>query len=126
MSQLRTGPWSVRNLIFLFMCCSSYHLQAVKGWRLSCMAGRMDSIIKDIGFALRTLRKNSGFTTIAVIMIALGIGSCAAIFSIVNTVLIQPLPYSDPSRLVLVWTELRARNVLDFPFPIPDVKDLRL
>src|SRR5580765_5014376 len=86
----------------------------------------MDSVINDIGFAFRTLRKNMGFTTVAVIMIALGIGACASIFSVVNSVLLQPLPYSDPSRLVLVWTELRARNVLDFPFPIPDVKDLRL
>ncbi len=85
----------------------------------------MDSIIKDVIFAVRTLRKNLGFTVVAVLMIALGIGACASIFSVVNAVLLQPLPYADPSRLVLVWTELRARNVMDFPFPIPDVKDLR-
>src|SRR5215813_1233310 len=86
----------------------------------------MESIVKDVAFALRTLRKNLGFTTVAVIMIGLGIGACASIFSVVNAVLLQPLPYADPSRLVLLWTELRARNVMVFPFPIPDVKDLRL
>jgi putative ABC transport system permease protein len=85
----------------------------------------MDSLKKDIGYALRSLRKNLGFAAIAIVMIGLGVGACTAIFSVVNTVLLRPLPYADPSRLVLVWTELRARNVLDFPFPIPDVKDLR-
>jgi putative ABC transport system permease protein len=85
----------------------------------------MDSLIKDVRFAWRTLRKNPGFTIIAIITIGLGIGACTAIFSIVNAVLLQPLPYADPSRLVLLWTELRARNVPDFPFPVPDVKDLR-
>src|ERR1051325_4336123 len=86
---------------------------------------RMDSIIKDVVFAWRTLQKNFAFTVIAVITIGLGIGACTAIFSIVNAVLLRPLPYADPSRLVLVWSELRARNVMDFPFPIPDVKDFR-
>src|SRR5262249_45522391 len=76
-------------------------------------------------FAWRTLQKNFGFTAIAIITIALGVGACTAIFSIVNAVLLRPLPYADPSRLVLVWSELRARNVLDFPFPVPDVKDFR-
>src|SRR5262249_41377551 len=84
-----------------------------------------DSLTKDVAYALRTLARNLGFTITAITTIALGIGACTAIFSIVNGVLLRPLPYTDPSRLVLVWTELRARNVMDFPFPIPDVKDLR-
>ncbi len=85
----------------------------------------MDSILKDLVFAWRTLQKNPGFTAIVIITIGLGVGACTAIFSIVNAVLLRPLPYADPSKLVLVWSELRARNVLDFPFPIPDVKDFR-
>ena len=85
----------------------------------------MDSLLKDVGYAVRTLRCNLGFTVTATATIALGIGACTAIFSIVNGVLLRPLPYSDPNRLVLMWTELRARGVMDFPFPMPDVKDLR-
>jgi len=83
-------------------------------------------VVRDVRYAWRSLKKHVGFTIVATLIIGLGIGSCAAIFSIVNAVLLRPLPYEDPSRLVLVWSELRARNVLDFPFPIPDVKDFRL
>jgi predicted permease len=86
----------------------------------------MDSIIQDVVFAFRRLGKNLGFTIVAVTMIALGIGACASIFSVVNSVLLRPLPYADPSRLVIIWAELRAQNVMDFPFSIPDLKDFRL
>src|SRR5262245_26636488 len=85
----------------------------------------MDSLIKDVAYALRTLARNLGFTITAIATVALGIGACTSIFSIVNGVLLRPLPYQDPGRLVLIWTELRARNVMDFPLPVPDVKDLR-
>lgn len=85
----------------------------------------MDTFLRDLTFAARTLRKSPVFTSIATITIALGIGACTAVFSVVNGVLLRPLPYGDPDRLVLVWSELRTRNVLDFPFPIPDVRDFR-
>ena len=85
----------------------------------------MDNLLKDLGYAARVLRRNSGFAAIAVATIALGIGACTAIFSVVNAVLLRPLPYIDAQRLVLVWGELRARNVPDWPFSPPDYRDLR-
>src|SRR5262245_41652276 len=85
----------------------------------------MDTFVRDLAYALRGLRRNFGFTLVATLTIGLGIGACTAIFSVVNAVLLRPLPYADPARLMLVWSELRARNVPDFPFPIPDVRDLR-
>jgi len=83
-------------------------------------------MIKDLLFAARGLRKRPGFTVIAMLTLALGIGACTAIFSVVNAVLLRPLPYSDAQRLVVIWGELRARHVNDWPFSPPDYRDLRL
>jgi len=89
------------------------------------MVTAMDTVLKDLVYAARGLRKNLGFTVVATMTIALGIGACTAIFSVVNAVLLRPLPYANAQRLVLLWGELRARNVKDWPFAPPDFRDLR-
>ena len=84
----------------------------------------MRMFFRDVAFAARTLRNNLAFALTAIATLALGIGATTAIFSVVNSVLLRPLPYDHPERLTIIWGELRTRKVYDWLFSPGDLKDL--
>src|SRR3984957_9306377 len=82
-------------------------------------------MLRDFLYAARTLRSSRVFTATAVITLALGIGASTAIFSVANAVLLRPLPYKDPGRLIYACDDLLKRNVYDHFWSDPDYLDLR-
>src|SRR5580765_2768855 len=65
----------------------------------------LENLARDMRYGARQLRKNPGFTAVAVLTLALGIGASTAIFSVCEAVLLKPLPYSDPDRIVMLWEQ---------------------
>ncbi len=85
----------------------------------------METILQDIRYGVRTLIKRPGFTAVAVIALALGIGANTAIFSVVNSLLLRPLPFSEPDKLVQVWEANLTRGKSEIPASFPNFADWR-
>jgi putative ABC transport system permease protein len=85
----------------------------------------MNTLWHDIRYGLRSLLKEPGFTVVAIITLALGIGANTAIFSVIDAVLLRPLPFKDPERLVAVWSTDSGRGLSKQYVSYPDLTDWR-
>ena len=85
----------------------------------------MTTLFQDVRYGLRLLWKSPGFTIVAVLSLALGVGANTAIFSIVNAVLLRSLPFSHPDRLVKIVANNRGVGAQDTGFSVPELDDLR-
>src|SRR6266542_1854146 len=86
-------------------------VRGIRGWTW------LETVWTDLRYATRMLRNNPAFTVAVVLTLALGIGANTAIFSVCDAVLLKPLPYSDPDRIVMLWEQLPQGKTLGLVAP---------
>ncbi len=85
----------------------------------------MDGLLQDLRYVVRTLKKSPAFVTISVLTLALGIGANLAIFAVVNAVLLQPLPFREPDRIVRLFDDLGGAGARNVGMSVPELYDLQ-
>jgi len=85
----------------------------------------MHTVFQDLRYAARMLKNRPGFTLVAVITLSLGIGANTAIFSVVNAVVLNPLPFPHPEQIVLVRDDLSGRQLEDIGLSVDELKDFQ-
>ena len=101
------------------------HSRAARVTRRSACGAEVRVMIHDIRDGFRSLLKNRGFAAVAILTLALGIGMTTAIFSVVDAVLLRPVPFADIDRLVMVWETDRASGTTHEPASLPDFLDFK-
>ena len=84
----------------------------------------IETLMRDLRYAFRTLRRDAGFTTFAILIVGLGIGASATVFSVLNTLILRPLPYANADRLVWMWN-LSDDGVTEWSWQVGHYVDLR-
>ena len=100
-------------------------LRAREGMRDARVAGWIDSLVRDLRHGARMFCRRPGLAALAVLTLSLGIGANAAIFSLIKAILLKPLPFADPDRLVAVSDNFRTTGTVGVNLTVPEALDVR-
>src|SRR5689334_4852352 len=103
--------------------CSILRLEGTGPRRHRRTRNMFEQILHDLRHGFRLLRKYPAFSLAIIVTVALGLGANATIFGVINAVLLEPLPYSEPDRLVRLWENNPKQNQPEFPVSVPNFQD---